>query len=292
MSNASHPEAETRGGVEIARTTAALRERVAAWRRDGARVGLVPTMGALHRGHLALVDAAVGACDRVVASIFVNPAQFGPSEDFSRYPRREAEDERLLAEHACDLIFAPGVEEMYPDGFATTVSVAGVTEPLEGAHRPGHFAGVTTVVSKLLLQCLPDRAYFGEKDYQQLVTIRHMVRDLAIPVSIEGVPTVREADGLALSSRNEYLSEEERAIAPRLHAVLEEVAGAVRSGGPPDEATARAERDLLEAGFASVDYVAVRDAETLAPIAATERPARVLAAARLGHTRLIDNLPV
>jgi len=279
--------------IETVRTITDLRAAVAAWRADGLSVGLIPTMGALHEGHLALARAAKAECDRAVASIFVNPAQFGPTEDLDRYPRREAEDAAALATLGVELIFAPPVEEMYPDGFATTVTVAGVAERLEGAHRPGHFAGVTTVVSKLLIQARADRAYFGEKDYQQLRVVTRMARDLDIATTIVGVPTVREPDGLALSSRNEYLSPAQRKVAPTLNRALLEVAGAVAKGTSAGEATAKAEASLIEAGFDAVDYVAVADAETLAPVERLDsRPARVLAAAFLGKTRLIDNVPV
>src|SRR3954454_18732936 len=213
--------------MSIARNVAALRAAVHAWRAAGEQVGLVPTMGALHAGHLALVAAARVQCERVVASLFVNPKQFGPREDFAAYPRDEAADLAAFARGGVDLVFAPPVEEMYPTGFATTVHIAGITEELEGGHRAGHFDGVATVVGKLLLQCLPDAAYFGEKDYQQLIVVRRLVRDLDIPVRIEGVRTVREPDGLALSSRNVYLSPEERRIAPQLHRVLNDTAAAI-----------------------------------------------------------------
>jgi pantoate--beta-alanine ligase len=270
-----------------------LRAVVAAWRDEGMSVGLIPTMGALHEGHLALARTAKAECDRAVASIFVNPTQFGPSEDLDRYPRREAEDAAALAALGVELIFAPSVDEMYPEGFVTTVSVAGVAERLEGAHRPGHFAGVTTVVSKLLIQARADRAYFGEKDYQQLRVVTRMARDLDIATTIVGVPTVREPDGLALSSRNEYLSPEQRAVAPALNRALVETAAAVAAGDEAGKAAAAAEAALIAAGFDAVDYVAVADAETLEPIETMAgRPARVLAAAFLGKTRLIDNVPV
>ena len=283
----------TKSGIETVRTVADLRAAVAAWRQDGLSVGLIPTMGALHEGHLALARAAKDGCDRAVASIFVNPAQFGPTEDLDRYPRREAEDAAALAALGVELIFAPSEQEMYPQGFVPTVSVAGVAERLEGAHRPGHFAGVTTVVSKLLIQARADRAYFGEKDYQQLRVVTRMARDLDIATEIVGVPTVREADGLALSSRNEYLSPEQRAVAPALNRALVETAAAVAAGGAASKAIAEAEAALIGAGFDAVDYVAVADAETLGPIEEMAgRPARVLAAACLGKTRLIDNVPV
>jgi pantoate--beta-alanine ligase len=286
----------TKPTIATVRTVAELRTTVAAWRIADLSVGLIPTMGALHEGHLALARAAKAQCDRAVASIFVNPTQFGPSEDLDRYPRREAEDAAALQALGVELIFAPSVAEMYPQGFATTVSLAGPAAHLEGAHRPGHFAGVTTVVAKLLIQARADRAYFGEKDYQQLRVVTHMARDLDIATAIVGVPTVREPDGLALSSRNEYLTPEQRAVAPALNRALVETAAAVAGGAPASDATANAEAALIEAGFDGVDYVAVADAETLEPLEAEAmpggRPARVLAAAFLGKTRLIDNMPV
>lgn len=278
---------------DIVRTVAELRARVAAWRAAGLKVGLVPTMGALHAGHLSLVTAARREADRVVASVFVNPTQFGPNEDFSAYPRQEARDALMLAEAGAHLLYAPGVCEMYPEGFATTVSVAGLSEGLCGDVRPGHFQGVATVVSKLLLQALPDVAVFGEKDYQQLQVIRRVVRDLDIPVAVRGAATVREADGLAMSSRNAYLTAAERAVAPALHRVLSGLADRLAGGG---EAAAplldQGRRDLLAAGFAAVDYVELRDAATLAPLDRADRPARLLAAVRLGKARLIDNVAV
>jgi pantoate--beta-alanine ligase len=278
--------------IAVARTVAGLREAVAGWRARQERVGLVPTMGALHRGHLALVAAARRDCQRVVASLFVNPKQFGPREDFAAYPRDEAADLAKFREGGVDLVFAPTVGEMYPGGFATAVQVAGLGDAMEGAHRHGHFDGVATVVSKLLLQCLPDIAYFGEKDYQQLMVVRRMARDLDIPVRIEGVPTVREPDGLALSSRNVYLSPEERQVAPLLHRVLHDTAIAIAAA--PDTVIANIEKGLAvlrQAGFMP-DYLEMRDAADLSPMTALDRPARLLAAARLGRTRLIDNIPV
>ncbi|MDR7035502.1 pantoate--beta-alanine ligase [Methylobacterium sp. BE186] len=271
---------------------APLRAQVAAWRQAGERVVLVPTMGALHAGHLALIAHAREIGQRAVASIFVNPTQFGPNEDFSRYPRDVEADLRLLAGAGCDAAWTPAVETMYPPGFSTRIEVADLTEGLCGAYRPGHFSGVATVVTKLLNQVRPDIALFGEKDFQQLQVIRRAVRDLDLPFEIRGVPTVREADGLALSSRNRYLSPEERARAPRLHAVLAEIAAAARSGGETEPLLARGRADLEAAGFAPVQYLAICDAETLAPLARVEGPARVLAAAYLGRTRLIDNLQV
>ena len=271
---------------------AALRARVGAWREAGEAVALVPTMGALHEGHLSLVRQAQTTCRRVVVSIFVNPTQFGPNEDFSRYPRVLEADLALLAEAGADAAYLPDLGTMYPPGFATTVTVAGLTDVLCGPLRPGHFAGVATVVTKLLLQTLPDRAMFGEKDFQQLQVIRRTVRDLDIPVTIEGVPTLREADGLAMSSRNRYLSDEERRAAPAMHRVLRQVAEAVRGGAPAGPALAEGRAALEAAGFAPVQYLSVNDAESLAPLDRVEGPARVLAAAYLGRTRLIDNVAV
>ena len=280
------------GDIAVARSVAALRERVAGWRKQQERIALVPTMGALHRGHLALVEAARRHCERVVASLFVNPKQFGPREDFTAYPRDEAADLAKFREGGVNLVFAQTVEEMYPAGFVTAVRVAGIGDELEGAHRPGHFDVVATVVSKLLLQCLPDIAYFGEKDYQQLLVVRHMARDLDIPVKIEGIATVREPDGLALSSRNVYLSPEERRNAPLLYRVLNEIATALAA--EPENVAAALQNgvaELRQAGFAP-DYLELRDTADLSPLSRLDRPARLLAAAHLGRTRLIDNIPV
>ncbi|MGH7094810.1 MAG: pantoate--beta-alanine ligase [Stellaceae bacterium] len=274
--------------LQIARSLGDLRHTVAAWRAAHEPVALVPTMGALHAGHLALVRAARSPRARIVVSVFVNPKQFGPTEDFAAYPRNEAADLAALREVGVDLAYMPPVETIYPPGFATTVSVARLTKGLCGAHRPGHFDGVATVVAKLLLQALPDRAYFGEKDYQQLMIIKRLARDLDISVEITGVPIVRESDGLALSSRNVYLSTEERRVAPLLYRTLSEVAGA----GASDAAIARGRAALDAAGLA-VEYLELRDAATLAPVAGLpERPARLLAAVHLGRTRLIDNTAV
>jgi len=283
----------TTAPLAIVRSVAALRERVRGFRQAGETVALVPTMGALHAGHLALVRRGRAACDRVVATLFVNPKQFDRPDDLAGYPRDEARDADSLAREGCHLLFAPSAAEMYPDGFASTVSVDGVSEPMEGVFRPGHFQGVATVVAKLLLQALPDLALFGEKDYQQLQTIRRMVRDLDIPVAIEGVPTVREADGLALSSRNQNLTPEQRRIAPALaralHDTAEHLAGGDIAAGPVlKDAIAQ----LKATGFDRVDYFDLRDAATLAELDRADRPARLLAAAWLGGTRLIDNVPV
>jgi pantoate--beta-alanine ligase len=283
--------------MKLLRTVADVRAEVSAWRASGSRVGLVPTMGALHEGHLALVRRASDMCDRVVVSLFVNPRQFGPGEDYSVYPRDETADAAKLRELGVDVLFAPSVAEMYPPGFSTSVKVKGLTEGLCGAFRPVHFEGVATVVTKLLLQVLPDVAVFGEKDYQQLQVIRRLVRDLDIPVRIEGVPTVREADGLALSSRNAFLSPGERAAAPALHRTLAGLAARLARIDPAGEARiadelTRARAALTAAGFARIDYLELCDAETLAPVTTLARSARLLAAAWLGRTRLIDNEPV
>lgn len=284
----------TASPLPIARSTQALRERVRAWRNDGLRVGFVPTMGALHEGHLSLVRTLRARVDRVVASVFVNPTQFAPTEDLSRYPRDEAGDAAKLASAGCDLLYAPDAAAMYPDGFSTSVRVDGVSADLEGAHRPQMFGGVATVVSKLLLQAAPDIAAFGEKDYQQLLVVRRLVRDLDIPVEILAGETVREADGLAMSSRNAYLRASHRAIAPALYRAMTAARATIVSGGAIEAALADAQHAVLAAGFETVDYIALRDAQTFAPITdgATFTSARLLAAARLGATRLIDNIPV
>ena len=278
--------------MEIARTIADLRRHIATWRKGDERVGLVPTMGALHQGHMGLVRAARVECARVVASIFVNPKQFAPTEDLGSYPRREAADLNMLRSAGVDLVFIPALHEMYPPDFATLVQVSGLTEGLCGAHRAGHFDGVTTVVTKLLIQALPDIAYFGEKDYQQLTVVRRLARDLNIPVLIAGVPTVREADGLALSSRNVYLSAEERRIAPNLARVLRSVAAAL-AGDPTvvQREIARGSAALQQSGF-TVEYLEIREAETLAVTSEVTARSRIFAAVRLGTTRLIDNMPI
>ena len=277
--------------LETVRRVADLRARLAAWRREGLTIGLVPTMGALHEGHFSLVRRAVETQDRVVVSLFVNPRQFGPNEDFANYPRDEDKDATALARQGAHLLFAPDVAEMYPSGSATTVSVAGLGEMLEGEFRPGFFDGVATVVTKLLMQALPNAAFFGEKDYQQLLVIRRTVADLDMPVEIIGCPTVREDDGLALSSRNSYLLPVDRARAPALHRTLAEVARRVQGGAAIAAAEAYGRTALGEEGFHKVDYVAVRDAHTLEPPSGTG-PLRVLGAAWMGAARLIDNVAV
>jgi len=278
--------------LDIVRTKADLRTRVQYWRDQGLSVAFVPTMGALHDGHLTLVGTGLELADRVVVSVFVNPTQFGAGEDFSRYPRQEEQDAALLTEAGCHLLYAPNVAEMYPDGFASSIHVGGVSEGLCGDVRPGHFDGVATVVTKLLLQVAPHLALFGEKDWQQLTVIRRLVRDLDIPVEVVGVPTVREFDGLARSSRNAYLSAEERKIAPVLYQVLNDVAEGLRQGGQSAELCADGVKRITQAGFLSVDYLEVRAADSLQPLARLERPARILVAARLSGARLIDNLGV
>lgn len=283
---------QTIGTLPVARKIAELRRTVAEWRRCGEIVALVPTMGALHQGHLALIAHARARADHVIASIFVNPTQFAPSEDFTRYPRDEAGDAAKLAAVSCDLLFAPDAAEMYPAGFATTVSAGSLAEPLCGRFRPGHFDGVATVVTKLLLQAQPHIACFGEKDYQQLQIIRRVVRDLDIDCIIEGVPIVRESDGLALSSRNVYLAPEQRRIAPALHRALIDAVAQLARGASPEEAAAAGRAALRQAGFDKVDYLDLVDAETLQPLVDRSRPGRAAAAAWLGKTRLIDNEPV
>jgi pantoate--beta-alanine ligase len=277
--------------IATVRTVKDLRAQVAKWRQAGEPIALVPTMGALHAGHLSLIAVAKDHAKHVVASIFVNPAQFGPKEDFKRYPRDEAGDVEKLAEAGVELVFIPDTTEIYPAGFATKVSLPSLTEDLCGAARPNHFDGVATVVTKLLLQCAPDVAVFGEKDYQQLLVIKQLVRDLNIPVQIVAGPIVREPDGLALSSRNGYLSPAERKTAPILYQVLSE-AGAALANGVGCDAASSAGRFKLEGKGFRVDYVAIRDPETLAPLSGPiRRPARVMGAVHLGTTRLIDNVP-
>jgi pantoate--beta-alanine ligase len=279
--------------VSLTHSIADLRARVRAFRGEGARVGLVPTMGALHAGHLSLVEALRPLAQRVIVTIFVNPAQFGPTEDFSRYPRSLPSDLEKLASVGADLVFAPAVEEMYPGAFCTTVACEGPAKTgLEDAFRPTHFAGVATVVAKLLNQAQADVAIFGEKDFQQLLVIRAMARDLDIPTQILSCATLREADGLAMSSRNVYLSPQERALAPELHRELSRAAMRVAQGETLDAVMRDARAAMTQAGFA-IDYLEARCAQTLAPIARHEDgPLRLLVAARLGMTRLIDNVAV
>lgn len=278
--------------LQTVTTIEELREPIKAWRRAGETVGLVPTMGALHEGHLALVRHSRAKATRTCATLFVNPAQFGEDEDFDVYPRDEAEDAAKLENEGVELLFRPEAGEIYPPGYATRVRVEGLGDILEGEFRPGFFTGVATVVTKLLMQALPDIAVFGEKDYQQLQVVRRLTRDLDIPVRIEAVATVREADGLALASRNAYLSKAERGIAPVLFGTISQVAENVARGADVGTQAAWGEAQLALSGFTKIDYLTVRDADTLDPVAEASKPARVLAAAWLGKTRLIDNVAV
>ena len=278
--------------IEIVRTVADLRQRLMAWRQDGLTVGLVPTMGALHDGHFSLVEQAVQSNDRTITSLFVNPKQFGSTEDLDVYPRDEATDVAALAARGVDLLFAPNVEEMYPDSAVTAITVPGIGDVLEGAFRPGFFTGVATVVAKLLIQSLPDRAYFGEKDYQQLCVIKRLTKDLDLPIDIAGCPIVREPDGLALSSRNAYLNAGERQAAPALHQTLVSTGDALAKGAAVAASVSAATAELLKAGFTKVDYIAVCDPASLEELEKVSGQARLLAAAWLGKTRLIDNIAI
>ena len=278
--------------VRVFNTVADLRECVAKWRANGLTVAVVPTMGFLHRAHLTMVEAARARCDRVIVTIFVNPKQFGENEDFDSYPRDLDGDLAKLRDVAADVAFVPKPSEIYPPGFSTSVAVAGLTDGLCGASRPGHFDGVSTVVTKLLLQCLADDAMFGEKDYQQLLVVRRMVRDLNIPVHICPVPTVRESDGLAISSRNVKLTAEQRAVAPALYRELRTAAAHIAGGVPVADVAAAGLDALTQAGFDTVDYFEARDAETLAPLGADGREGRIFGAAYLGEVRLIDNVVI
>ena len=278
--------------MQTIRDLEALTSALAGLRSGGGSIALVPTMGALHAGHMALVAEARRHADHVIASIFVNPTQFGPGEDLASYPRREASDVRMLDEAGVEILWAPDVATMYPDGPETAVEAGSAAHGLDGDTRPGHFDGVATVVARLFVQVRPDVALFGEKDYQQLLVIRQMVEAEGLGVRILGVPTQRDADGLALSSRNLYLSDEERRAARALPRALGEAAAAIAQGAAVADALAKAREALSKAGFDPVDYVELRDSETLEPAEALERPARILAAARIGRTRLIDNLAV
>lgn len=278
--------------LPIVRRVADLRRRIAEFRAAAEAVGLVPTMGALHEGHLSLVRRAKADNDRVLATIFVNPTQFGPNEDLKAYPRDEAGDAAKLAGAGCDLLFAPDVAEMYPVGFVTTVAVGELTTHLCGAARPGHFAGVATIVTKLLLQAMPTRAYFGEKDFQQLQVIKRLVRDLDVPVEIVGVPIVRESDGLAMSSRNRYLSPDDRGKAAALPRIMRETALELAQGAVAAPVLQRAKSRFEEAGFTRLDYLELCDEAKLQPLAAAVPGSRLFVAAHLGRTRLIDNWPV
>ena len=276
--------------IAIVDTVSELRHAVESWRANDETIALVPTMGALHAGHLALVEEARRRCRRVVVSIFINPAQFGAGEDFDSYPRAAARDRERLARLGVDLIYAPSAAEMYPAGFATEIRVAGLSEGLCAVQRPVHFTGVATVVAKLLIQCRPHAALFGEKDYQQLLVIHALARDLDLGVEIVAVLTVRESDGLAMSSRNEALSTAGRAVAGRLHGALMEIAHRITTGAAVVDALAWGRHELIALGFEAVDYLELRHAETLASLPALKGPARLLAAVHVDGVRLIDNI--
>ncbi|MER8417642.1 pantoate--beta-alanine ligase [Mesorhizobium sp. M1329] len=278
--------------VPIVRTVAELRATVAEWRREGASVAVVPTMGALHQGHLSLVRTALEKADRVIVTLFVNPKQFNSAADLAAYPRTEKEDAAKLASLGAHLLYVPDAAEIYPDGFATTVSVDGVSDGMCGAFRPGHFDGVATVVAKLFLQTGADLAFFGEKDFQQLHVVRRLARDLDIPITVVGCPTVREPDGLALSSRNVRLTPAERQAAPKLASILFELAGQLTNGAPIGPTLVEARAAIVAADYAQVEYLELRAEETLEPLQALDRPARLLIAAWLGEIRLIDNVKV
>lgn len=280
------------GEMQVARSVADVRGHVAGWRSLGETVAVVPTMGALHAGHLSLVEAARAACDRVIVTLFVNPRQFDNAEDLANYPRHEDSDRAILGPRGVDLLFMPPVDEVYPQGFATSVRVEGLSRGMCGDFRPGHFDGMATVVAKLLLMTGADRAFFGEKDWQQLQIVRRMVADLNIPTAITGCPTLREADGLALSSRNARLSPEDRAIAPALHRAMAAAALRLRAGEDAAQVLAQTRDAITAAGFGQVEYLDLRDPETLVPLDRLNGPARLLAAAWLGPVRLIDNIAV
>ena len=277
---------------QVLREIAELRAVVAGWKAAGEVVGVVPTMGALHEGHLSLVRAAQADCQRVIVTIFVNPKQFNNLEDLAKYPRTEAADTALLAPLGVDVVFVPAPTEVYPEGFATKVSVSGVSGPLEGAHRPGHFNGVATVVAKLFGITQADRGYFGQKDWQQLQVIRRMAADLNLAVTVVGCETIREADGLAMSSRNVRLTAEGRAKAPALYAAMQAAAAAIRGGMAVSKAMKAAKAEILAAGFEEVEYIELRSAAMLERVSTLDAPARMLAAARIDGVRMIDNIAV
>lgn len=278
--------------TQVIRSSAELREKVAGWKRSGMLVGVVPTMGALHDGHLSLARAARAQSDRVIVTIFVNPMQFNAAEDLLKYPRDEARDLALLEAEGVDVLFAPDVTEVYPEGFETQVSVKGVSEPLEGAFRPGHFDGVATVVTKLFGMTQAGRAFFGEKDWQQLQVVQRLVLDLNIPIRIIGCPTIREEDGLAMSSRNVRLNPQERALAPALHRIMQDAAAALHAGNAMEPELEKARAAILAAGFKSIEYLELRSVDGLKPMASFEDGARMLFAGWLGDVRLIDNIAV
>ena len=276
----------------IIRTLSELRTQTTGWMRAGEKIGVVPTMGALHDGHLSLVQAAKDTCDRVIVTIFVNPKQFNNPADLENYPRTEEEDARKLARFNVDAVYVPNGDEMYPERFATTVSVDGLTDVMEGAHRPGHFDGVATVVSKLFLQTMASDAFFGEKDFQQLLVVRRMARDLDIPITVHGCPTIREIDGLAMSSRNLLLSDRARVTAPRLFEEMETLAEGAAKGEDFAPLQDAAIKRLETAGFTKVEYLEMRAQDDLSHLEAPTRPARLFAAAHLAGVRLIDNIAI
>jgi len=278
--------------IKVVHTTSDLRVHVDAWRKQNEKVALIPTMGYLHKAHLALIEAGRQSCSKSVVSIFVNPRQFGPDEDFERYPRDEENDLRILTENQVDLAFVPSLDEIYPPDFSTSISVSRLTQNLCAASRPGHFSGVATVCAKLFNQCRPDVAVFGEKDYQQLQMIRRMVKDLNIPIEIRSVRTVRESDGLAMSSRNIYLDQEGRIRAARINGILSETAARLYAGHVPSKELATATAQLIEKVGASPEYIELCDADTLVPVVELKAPARLMLAITVNRTRLIDNWPV
>jgi len=277
---------------QIIRTLTELRSKVAGWKAAGESVAVVPTMGALHQGHLSLVRAGKAACDRVIVTIFINPKQFNNPDDYKNYPRTEEEDARKLISLKADVVYVPDGAQMYPDGFATTVSVDGITQGLCGAHRAGHFDGVATIVTKLFSQTQADKAFFGEKDYQQLQVVTRLARDLDLPIEVVGCPTIREEDGLAMSSRNLMLSDRARTWAPELHRAMEEMSEGLRAGGDLEALRAVAVKRIERAGFTQVEYLDLRSADRLELMTTPDRPARLLAAAWLAGVRLIDNIAV
>lgn len=276
----------------IVRSLGELRGLIAGWKKDGETIGVVPTMGALHQGHLSLVQAAKDGCDRVIVTIFINPKQFNNPDDYDNYPRTEEDDARKLGPFDVDAVYVPDGPTMYPEGFATNVSVGGLTDVLCGAHRPGHFDGVATVVSKLFLQTQADRAYFGEKDFQQLQVVTRLATDLDMVTQVVGCPTIREEGGLAMSSRNLLLSDRARTRAPELNAAMEEMAEGILAGGDMAELRAKAVARIERAGFTEVEYLDLRACDTLELLEGPTRPARLLAAAWLAGVRLIDNIAV
>lgn len=278
--------------VPIVRTLAELRATVAAWRKDGAKIAVVPTMGALHEAHLSLVRAALARAERVIVTLFVNPKQFNSAADLAAYPRTEDSDAAKLSPLGAHMLYAPNAEEIYPDGFATNVSVSGVSDGLCGAFRPGHFDGVATVVAKLFLQTQADLAFFGEKDFQQVHVVKRMAKDLDIPIEIVPCATVRETDGLAMSSRNMRLSPTDRATAPKLAQALRAAAQRLRAGEAAEPVLRDATKAIEESGFARVEYLELRAEADLKPLARASAPARLLVAAWLGDVRLIDNVEV